>query len=306
MHDSTSIRRALISAFLASFVALIAVGAGVSPAGAAASTTTVQVEARHPFTRTGVTVKAGDKVTITATGKMYFGGGNLTAVAPTGVPWGPKCTAIVSATLHRQPFPAPGLPCYSLIAGRARARRSRSATRSRSTPRPRVAPARRERQLRARQLRRMDGDRDRRHPGRGEHHELVSSSHTGLFVIIAVVVLLLLLLLFLLRKRSKDRKKRGRGTRTAPEPVAPVVVPPVAAAPVVEEMPAPVEEEVIAPLDPLQPFAAPDPDSIDVNIYEVEFNNGLVLRVGYNHFPEGTKLRFRVSQKRCRSRPASS
>ena len=41
----------------------------------------------------------------------------------------------------------------------------------------------------------------------------------------------------------------------------------------------------------------PQPDSIDVNVFEVEFSNGLTLRVGYNHFPEGTLGQLRVSQK---------
>jgi len=44
--------------------------------------------------------------------------------------------------------------------------------------------------------------------------------------------------------------------------------------------------------------APPETDSIDVNIFEVEFSNGLTLRVGYNHFPEGTELQWRVSQNR--------
>ena len=58
-------------------------------------------------------------------------------------------------------------------------------------------------------------------------------------------------------------------------------------------------EAAVAPVPIVQPFAAPpDPDSIDVNIFDVEFSNGLTLRIGYNHFPEGTPLRWRVTQDR--------
>jgi hypothetical protein len=59
--------------------------------------------------------------------------------------------------------------------------------------------------------------------------------------------------------------------------------------------PTPVADEVIAPV-PVG--AAPHPESIDVNIFEVEFSNGLTMRVGYNHFPEGVDLRWRVTQNR--------
>jgi hypothetical protein len=43
-------------------------------------------------------------------------------------------------------------------------------------------------------------------------------------------------------------------------------------------------------------IAPPDPESIDVNIFEVEFLNGLQLRIGYNHFPDGTPVNWRVLQ----------
>ena len=54
----------------------------------------------------------------------------------------------------------------------------------------------------------------------------------------------------------------------------------------------------MSPLAAVPTGAAPLPESIDVNIFEVEFSNGLTLRVGYNHFPEGTDLRWKVTQNR--------
>ena len=43
--------------------------------------------------------------------------------------------------------------------------------------------------------------------------------------------------------------------------------------------------------------AAPlDPESTDVNIFRVEFADRSTLEVGYNFFPEGTPVRWRIEQ----------
>jgi hypothetical protein len=50
-----------------------------------------------------------------------------------------------------------------------------------------------------------------------------------------------------------------------------------------------------APTGPTTPTGAPlDPTDINVNIFAVGFPNRETLRVGYNFFPEGTVVYFRV------------
>ena len=56
----------------------------------------VTVKPAQVFTDTGVTVKAGDSVTITASGRMHFGGGKIASLTPGGHPVGPGCDAIAS------------------------------------------------------------------------------------------------------------------------------------------------------------------------------------------------------------------
>ena len=61
-----------------------------------------------------------------------------------------------------------------------------------------------------------------------------------------------------------------------------------------------------APVTPLLPAATPtadqetyvpgEDDAIDVNIFEVTIADGATLRVGYNFFPEGTSVRWRLAQ----------
>ena len=118
-----------------------------------------------------------------------------------------------------------------------------------------------------------------------------SSSNTITFLLLGAILVLIALLIvfFAMRRRRGDKPD----PESAPEGVPPLA--PVAAAPLVRPDPIAAEEEpvVAAPVG-----AAPLPDSIDVNIFEVEFPNGLTLRVGYNHFPEGTTLRWRVTQNR--------
>jgi hypothetical protein len=45
--------------------------------------------------------------------------------------------------------------------------------------------------------------------------------------------------------------------------------------------------------------AEADTGFVDVNIFQVELVDGCALRVGYNYFPEGTVVSWRVSQRRA-------
>jgi MYXO-CTERM domain-containing protein len=255
------------------------------PAGAA---TSVTVKPDHVYTPTGITVHKGDKVAITASGRAHFGGGVIVSLGPDGIPWGTACDRVSQARAGRNlPWPAPGVACWSLIA--------------RVGTSPPIGIGR-------------DGMFTAENDGAlelGVNDNVVqdnagswaaqvtvtpvgggtsSSSGSSAVVIAAIVgglILLGLLLFFLLRRRRKDADDE------APEPVpAAVAAAPVAAA-AAASAPEPEPEPV-----PVTPDAPPDPESIDVNIFEVEFTNGLQLRVGYNHFPDGTLLNWKVTQSR--------
>jgi parallel beta-helix repeat protein len=77
---------------------------------------TVLVGSRELFTDTGIKVHAGQKVTITASGTVRFGGGKIRQLSPAGMSWGGVCTSINHGIDRGKPWPAPGVPCWSLIA----------------------------------------------------------------------------------------------------------------------------------------------------------------------------------------------
>ena len=277
--------------------------------GGAAEATTVKVDPRRVYTPTPVTVRKGDTVAITATGTVAFGAGPIANLGPEGIAWGRRCTAIANPEHRQIPWPAPGSSCWSLIArvgvgrpveigtsatfkavnaGRLQLGVNDNYVEDNSgsfTAQVGVTPA---------------GSGGPTGPSgtgggttdtgaAGGSTSSASSSNTGLFVVIgAVVVLAAALLLFLLRRR---RKPDDDAEVVAPP--QPIVAPVVAAAP---PPPPPVPEPV--PAAPGIPIAPPDPESIDVNIFEVEFVNGLQLRVGYNHFPDGTPVNWKVTQSR--------
>ena len=79
---------------------------------ACTSTRALAVQATRKWTDTGVTLHAGDKVGITATGKLYIGAAHPLPVGPIGVP---TCTYHRGRSALRGYFPAPTLTCWSLI-----------------------------------------------------------------------------------------------------------------------------------------------------------------------------------------------
>src|SRR5262249_31123306 len=70
-----------------------------------------------------ITVHTGDTITVTASGKISFGGGPISGLGPVGVPWGAECERIANPHQRRIPWPLPGADCWSLIGrvGRAQA-----------------------------------------------------------------------------------------------------------------------------------------------------------------------------------------
>jgi hypothetical protein len=117
-HSRRRSWRAAVAA-TATGMALVA-SAGVAHAAApdpqATSSTgdvTISVVPTQAWTDTGVTVEAGDRLSIAASGLVHLGAPPIDSMAPTGLPWGPQCAAIGGG--NAAAWPAPGLSCYSLI-----------------------------------------------------------------------------------------------------------------------------------------------------------------------------------------------
>jgi hypothetical protein len=293
-------------------VAAAAALLGSALPGGAVGTTTVKVDPQRVYTPTSVTVRKGDTVAISASGTVIFGAGPIANLGPEGIAWGRQCTAIANPEHRQIPWPAPGLGCWSLIArigigrpiavGTSATFKAASAGRLQLgvndnyvednsgsfTAQVAVTPAG------------SGGTTGPSGTGGGTTGTGAtagstgsgSSSKTGLFVVIvAVVVLAAALLLFFLRRRKTD--EAGEEAPGSPEPiVAPGAAVPPPPPPVLVPEPEP------EPAAPGVPIAPPDPESIDVNIFEVEFVNGLQLRIGYNHFPDGTPVNWKVTQSR--------
>jgi len=250
----------------------------------------VTVQSHRAWTDTGIALRAGESVVIGASGLVHFGGGKIARLGPAGIAWGSKCTTIAKGQARNSPWPASGLRCWSLI-GKVGAGHPFEVGTGTSF---RVSSAG------ALSL----GVNDNYVPdnvGTFAVTVTVSSlvvpvtpahkatkSTTGLIVGAVVVAALLAFALWWVAARRRRRLERADRAAVERAESAVVVSPAIAASP-----PAPLEEP-----EPLAVFAPPEADSIDVNIFEVEFSNGLTLRVGYNHFPEGTPLQWRVTQNR--------
>jgi len=273
--------------------------AAAAPASAAPTVSQLTLHSRQQYTSSGMTLRVGDSVTIRASGTIRFGGGKIQSVAPPGIPAGPQCDAIRQSEPRRNHFPALGESCWSLI-GRIGTGKPFEVGSEKSFRAPHAGLL---------WLGLNDNFVD---DNTGSWQATISvtaapttattagtpttptakkSSNTVVFVLIGVGALALLLILAWARRRTKRRGKAET------DPV-------VAASdePAFAEAGAPLLAESASGLAAASAVAVasapPETDSIDVNIFEVEFSNGLTLRVGYNHFPEGTELKWRVSQNR--------
>jgi hypothetical protein len=257
----------------------------------------LKTDPRQLFKATGVTLAAGDTVTIRASGRMHFRSGRIAKTGPAGIPWGPSCTKIAGGNPKTIHWPAPGIRCWSLI-GRigtgAPFEIGTAKTLHATTGGPLLIG------LNDNDLRDNSGKWSVTVTvGSGSSTGPAtpapakkSSSKTLIIGIVAGVLVLALLVLLVLRRRSKPG-----GGKPAPAP-APRAAP--AAAPVpVAPVPAPAAEESLLAM-PAGPRtgAVPESDSIDVNIFEVELTDGANLHIGYNFFPEGTVVEWRVMQNR--------
>jgi hypothetical protein len=262
-----------------------------------ASLTHVVLDNQNTWTQTKIILKTGDSVTVTASGVMHFGGGKIGNMKPPGIPFGKECDAINRTQPRRSHFPAKGLPCWSLIAQVSPTGKPIEVGNATTFRAPNPGELRlglndnyvNDNTGQWNATVRVAGAATT--PGSTPPATPKKSSNTAIFVLIGVAVLVLLLLLLLFSRLAARRRRREAAdlaTEPAelPEPAVAAVAGAGVASVLVDEPP-PV---------PLTPFAAPEPESIDVNIFEVEFSNGLTMRVGYNHFPEGTELRWRINQ----------
>ena len=64
----------------------------------------------------GSTGSSSNRRTITASGKIHFGGGKIAEMTPPGIPRGPRCDEIALSEPRTNPWPAVKESCWSLIA----------------------------------------------------------------------------------------------------------------------------------------------------------------------------------------------
>ena len=225
----------------------------------------VEIAATEPWTDSGITVEAGESVTVVADGEVSFGSGPLGSMPPSGVPWGAACDEIRPQT---GTWTAEGLPCWSLIArvgegepiavgdratfealadgplqlgvnDDAFADNSGSWTASVTVSPAGAAP-------------------DPAAPETGGSGDSSSVLPLVLGAVGALALIVLIVVALRRRTRSED----------------------------VDETPAPSRAVAAAVAD----------ESVDVNIFEAQIVDGAALRVGYNYFPADTLVRWRIMQ----------
>jgi len=298
MRAKKRLRLGGVLAAAGALAASIALVAPASRAGAA-SVSHRPIGARAVWTDTGVRVRAGASVTITATGRIHFGSAPISQLSPAGIPWGRNCSAIAAQVSRGSGWPAPGLSCWSLIgrigAGRpfeVGARRtlhvaqdgelflgvndnyladnsgawSAAIALSASTTSPPTAPSPTSPTI-----------------APAKH----GSSGTPLLLIL-LLVLAVLVAAVVYWRISASRRRRSEASEPPPsddehgptaEASAGTVPVPAAGARAGGE-------------------AEADTGFVDVNIFQVDLIDGSALRVGYNYFPEGTVVSWKVTQRR--------
>jgi len=244
----------------------------------AAKSIPVTVPSKQTFTDTGLTVNKGDTITIRAAGTVQFQSGRKQTTTPAGRPWTTACLAIARAASD-SPFPAPGLPCWSLIAKVG----TKSAPFEVGMQKTFVAPT-------SGSLFLGINDNYVADNAGAWTASLTTTSATSsggsssLLPLVAAGVGLLIAALLVWWVIARRRKP-------APKPAAP-------RAPKPSPTPEPVMAATVPRMTPEERAnAAPfDPESTDVNIFRVELSEGAMMKVGYSFFPEGTEVQWRVAQ----------
>lgn len=252
----------------------------------------VTVPGNKAFTDSGLKVAKGDSVAVRATGEVQYRGGQPdTAVTAAGVPFGPKCDNRLTpgATLV---LPVPGQPCWSLI-GRVGDGRPFGIGARKTFTVPRggrlyfgvneAAPADNSGAWTATvtitpaaEVPPTTVPAPAPSPPPAD-----ASSESSMLPILAIGagVLVVAALLFLLLKR----RRKSDENEPAPDP-------------------AEWQRELVAIGAAVSTTAAAagaafDPESPDVNIFRVELADAERLEVGYNFFPDGTTVGWRVASR---------
>jgi hypothetical protein len=283
--------------------ALLLAGAGVValalPAGAAVRAAAtppavpVTVSVTQPFTDTRLDVQKGATITIRAAGQVQYRSKTVRRAGPEGIPWGKTCRSIASQASSK-PFPAPGLPCWSLIGKIGATPKAFEVGKAKTFTAPTSG-------------RLFLGINDNYLPdnagswvvsvaGAGALPSKQSSGGSSSVVpLLALILGLAVAALFIWWVVSRRRKPAAPATTRTAAPAAKAKPkrkperepePALAAAAAVAATRA-ADAQSAAPLDP---------ESTDVNIFRVEFADRSTLQVGYNFFPEGTPVRWRVEQ----------
>ncbi len=228
----------------------------LAPAATAVESKTATVDSKQIWTSTGVNLRKGQRVAVTATGRVHFGMQPIDALPPAGLPW-PRCTTVAGSRVDA--WPASGIACWSLIA--------------RVDGGPPIAVG---------AGRTITADRDgtlqlgvndnELSDNRGSWiatlvvlplpHRAGGSSSTPLLPALAAVVFVALagVMVFARRRRPKRPEEHG-------SPVAPAFE---------------------------RPTTAVSPGDEDVNIYEVELTDDELL-VAYSYFPDGVVIHWRIT-----------
>ena len=258
-------------------------------APAAASAVPVTVSVTETFTDTGLKVRSGATITIHAAGQVQYRSRHVRKASPAGIPWGKSCRDIANQA-SSAPFPAPGLPCWSLI-GKIGSGKPFEVGRAKTF----VASADGALLL---------GINDNYLPdnagswvvsvaGAGALPTKSSGGSSLVVPLIALVVGLALVALLIWWVVSRRRKPAGPAKARKPSPKP-------KPRPVPEPEPAMAAAAALAATrttPETRPAGAPlDPESTDVNIFRVEFVDRSTLEVGYSFFPEGTIVTWRVVQ----------
>jgi len=305
--DVKGTNRSAMRVVVCGFVLGVLLAATMAVAGAA--NTDVSVNSRRLYTDTGVTVRAGDTITIKASGFIHFGAVPIDHLTPAGIQLA-RCETL-TASHTKGPRPAPTLDCWSLI-GKIGVGGEPFAVGDAKTVRAATSG-----KLLLGVNDNLLGDNQGAWIATVTVEKAATATSSGkksssstLIVVIGglliVAVLLGVVVMGRKRQRRKPKAAAARPVRKAapppPPPPAPIPAPvappeiPVEAGPVAATRP------TISLLDdePQSQSVTDSPaegDFTDVNIFEVEFPDNTSLRVGYNHFPEGTLVRFRIAQR---------
>ena len=265
----------------------------------------VSVNSRRVYTDTGLKVKKGQTVTINASGFIHFGLRPIDHLAPAGMARISGCDELTGRKASQQtPRPAPRLDCWSLIGWiGAGGPFAVGATRTIKAPN--------EGELRLG----VNDNYLRDNAGSWTATVTIStgsvapapvptpaatkksSSSTLMLMLGGVLVVAVLLGLVVFLRKRRASAEAGAAAPAVPAPawsdrVAAAAPPPPAVRPVVRLPDGPAEAASHAVV-----VSPTEGDFTDVNIFEVEFPDNSSLRVGYNHFPEGTLVRFRIAQR---------